>query len=242
MTTVSEIVSAAVRQLGISNLQGTKLSQCREALNIMLKDWALLPSGIGRTTRENFTLTSGTAEYTMGSGKDFDTTQPLRIVKSFVRSNAIDYPVGIFSVDGYGGVSQKATADRPHSLYRERYYGYDNLVLFPVPNAAYDLHIWSHKPLGTYTSLDDDLELPPEYEPAIKYNLALVVAPELAVKPYPSTVAMASRAFKGLRNMNRPPIPRLNTNIFSGSRTGALFDVVDPDLQVGFPYIFPITL
>lgn len=225
MTTVRQIVTAAVRQLGINNLQASKLGECREALNTMLIEWAMMPSGIYAATRENFTLVSGTAEYTIGSGATLNTTRPVNIVKAFVRVSSTDYMLSLVSLQEYGSISIKSTSGQPQALYHERGHTTDTILLWPTPDSAYDLHLWSHKPLGTYTSLDDSLNLPPEYEPAIKYNLALVVAPELAVQPYPSTVAMATKSFKALRNMNMNPVPKLITNPFSGPYSFGDFDI-----------------
>lgn len=212
MTTVSTILNAAIRQLGITNPSATQLSNCMTALNMMLYDWATTPGGVYKVTRESFSTVSGTASYTMGSGATFDTTKPVRITNAYITDNSTDYPIEIISADDYARISLKSTSARPYNLYQEHDDTQDVIFLYPTPDAVYTLNLWSRKPLGAYTSTSDTLTLPPEYEPALKYNLAIVYAPELAVQPYQSTVIMATKTLRNLKRLNTSPAPRISTD------------------------------
>lgn len=203
MSTVGTIVNAAVRQHGITNLSATKLDQCREALNFMLIDWASSPQGVYAVTRESFTLTATDNEYTIGPSQDFDTVKPIRVIRAFLRdSSGLDSPLDVISSKDYAEESLKSESQRPYSLYRECGETSDSLVFYPTPDSAYGFHIWSHKPLGSYSALTDDLSLPDGYEPTIKYNLAVVIAPELAVQPSQVTIELAYKSFKNLTRKN----------------------------------------
>lgn len=214
--TVAEITKAAFRLVTRDrNPTSEEYADMLEALNLMLQEWATGHLGLHQVTRENFTISSGTAEYTIGSGQTFDTSLPIKIHRAFVRQSNVDYPVEIYSAADYARQTLKSTVQtRPWKLYFERGASSGTILLYPVPDQNYSLHLYSYKPLATYTSVSDDLGLPPEYEPAIKYNLAIDIAPEFGANLDQSIVARATQNIRSLKRLHSQPVPKTSTGIF----------------------------
>jgi len=203
MSTVSDIVNAACRQLGFTPTANEAADGLR-ALNLLLVSLASSPQGLYQTARESFTLTSGTASYTIGPSGAFNTTQPVRIVSAFVRNGDIDYPLSThkLTAEEYASIAQKSMGGMPEHYFFERGATTGTIILYPTPDSAYALHIYSHKPLAQYTSLSDTITLPPEYEPMLKFQLAVDLAAEFGIQIPPQVAVRADNLLAELKRMN----------------------------------------
>lgn len=218
---VSQMANASCRLLGFEP-NADELADVIEALNLMLQEWSVSPNGIFAVTRESFTLTIGTAEYTWGTAGTWTTARPNRIVNAFIREGDIDRPLATyFGSSDYAALSQKASPGRPTALYHERSYPLAKVLLYPTPDAAYVLHVYSLKPLGAYTSGSDDLALPPEFEPAIKFNLALDLSLEFGKPVEAFIVKRAADTLAALKGMYAHAVPQISTDPFGAEGSGA---------------------
>lgn len=230
MSTVAAIVNAACRQLGFTP-DAAESADGMEALNLLLKEWATSPLGIYRVTRESFTMTAAKGEYTIGSGGDFDTVRPIKLLAAFIRVSDMDNPITGLHISEYASLGNKLTSGMPSVIYAEPAYPLGILVFYPVPDTAYTLHLYSHKPLGAYTSLSADLALPPEYEPALKFNLAVELAAEFGRDLRPQTAVRATQTLDNLKQLHSHPVPSINTNPFGG--VGQMATASQEVLEVG---------
>jgi hypothetical protein len=73
--------------------------------------------------------------------------------------------------------------------------------LYPVPTAAHSLVAYSLKPL-TALAAADTLSLPPGYTRAIRYNLAMELAPEYGKQVDQILMGIASEAKADLKRSN----------------------------------------
>jgi len=221
MTTANDLIKAACRQLQFEP-DANEAADALEALNIMLNLWAI-EGGIYQVTRENWSLTASTASYTIGSSQDLDTTLPVDIIRAFIRDSDIDYPIDTyFGVEDYALIEQKSLETRPQALYFDRGYATGTIFLYPTPDSAYDFHLWSKKPLATYSSLSDTLTVPVMMEAAIKYNLAVELAAEFGRDIAPQTALRADQTVSALKRYLKHPVPTLVTNPFSPHGRGKM--------------------
>lgn len=227
--TVGQLIASALRQIvpGISP-NSTEYDDGMQALNLLLQEWSLTPAGRYGLTREEFALTASDAEYTLGPGGDFSTVKPVRLHKVFTRTDGIDYPCEVYySSDEYAAETQKALSDRPSKVLVLEGGTTNTLLFYPTPDSAYAVHIWSFKGFNmnsttsfAYTSTTQSLGLPPQYEPALKWNLAAELCEEFG-KPLTQRIAMrADETLKKLRLINQRPVPPVNTDVFSTSGGG----------------------
>jgi hypothetical protein len=101
----------------------------------------------------------------------------------------------------------------------------DNLRLYPYPSTAYSIFLLTEKPLTSLSTLDTSLSLPPGWDRALVYNLALELAPEYGQQPDASIVKIANDSLDNIRMATiraRPmdAYPKIvnNRNVWSGWR------------------------
>lgn len=225
MATVRSVIQAAGRKIGLADMTPEELSDGMASLNAMLEEWSASPQGVSAITRETFSLVSGTASYTVGSGGDFDTTWPSKIVSAFLRVDGSDHPLAVFSSQEYAYTGEKALSDRPAALYYERTYPLGTFFFWPTPDASYTGHLYSRKGIPTYTSLDTTIALPPEYLPAITWNLPVEMAPEYEeYKLSDVVIAKALSTLATIKKINAHPVPQIRTDVIGRKASTSLFD------------------
>jgi len=205
--TPRDLIKGALRAYGAIATGQTPsaalMKDCLESLNLMLKAWSARRLFIYHTEWENFTLTAGTASYTIGSGGDFDTTRPNKIQGAFIRDDGgTDHPVDVIGEDRYRRLTLKSNQTRPDRLHYDPNYPLGKIYLYPTPADAEALHLFSLKTLTTFTSLSATIQVPGEYEEALKFNLAVRLAPEDGMT--------VSQDVKDLAKDGRDTIRRIN--------------------------------
>jgi hypothetical protein len=189
------------------------------ALNAMLNEWSTRRYGIYTVTHEEFTLTIDDGEYSIGSGGDFDTPRPIKILDAFIRdADTTDYDIEIIDREWYNDRPRKTTAGIPFYLYYEPSFPLGKVFIYFVPDKAYTLVIDSQKALAQYTNTANSLNLPPEYETALKFNFAIDWANELGVDPSNLVVTRAAETLRNLKALHSVPIPKVDTRPFDNSR------------------------
>lgn len=172
------------------------------ALNDLLHSWyadnVLVPS----LTREELSLSVGKAEYTIGDGADLDTTRPMSISSLVVRDGGTDYYLDEIPQEWWAAIAIKDIKARPQQFYYEESYPNGTLRLDYEPDSAYPIFLSSYKPFSDFADLSDEMNLPPMYERALRFNLAMDLAPEYG-REVPQTVAMqAEKALNDVRQRN----------------------------------------
>jgi len=179
MTTASDIITRAGRAL--CYLGRTEVLSAADAtdglacFNEMLQSWSNETLMSYVTLQRNFSLTSGTATYTIGSGGTINSTRPYDIVSAFLRdSNNNDYPITIVSRQQWDNIGQKTqTSQMPDTLFYSSEYPLGVINIFPVPLLTYQVFFNSTLDQVEYSLLTSTLSLPVGYELAYILNLAL---------------------------------------------------------------------
>ena len=226
METAREHIRRTLQLIGVvgqgEDVSAAEANDALAALNDMLGTWSIM-GAVFAETREEFALTPGTASYTIGTGGDFDTERPIRIVKAFIDRGNISYPLQVLDQVAYADLSFKDQTGLPCDLYYDAGFPLGNIVLNPVPNSSDTLNIYSEKPLTGPATLDTVLSFPPGYSRGFRFNLAVDVAPEYGI-PVSAEVqrgaASSLRAIKKSVRMNDDNRLRAsNTLIRMGNRT-----------------------
>lgn len=241
MATVGDLILSAGRKIGVNGMTSAEIADCFTALNMMLHQWAAMPTVKNAVTRETVTLTSGTATYTVGSGGALNTVWPIEIKSAFIRKNNDDSPLYAISAEEYAYTGEKDYTGQPQVLYYERTYPLGTFMFWPEPDEAYSVHLWSIKSFQTFAAIDDTVTLPPEYEAAIMWNLALEMAPEFEREPSMIVMERSVSTLNTIKRMNAKPVPQIKTDVIC-SRQASTRDLFDYDLNTGFPYTFPFIL
>jgi len=220
MATANTITDAAYKKCGILSPDDTQDADALEALNNMVSAWGLEHLSPYKT-RENFPLVSGTAEYTIGDGGDFDTVRPIRILNCYLTdSSGYSYPVGIsLSAKDYNRINLKTAESRPTKLYFLTEYPLAKIIFNYEADAVYTAYFEFEKQITEFAALTTTVTLPNEYKEALIYNLAVKLAEDDSIQ-LPPSVTEAAGALKFLisrmLDVNRStPISRFEMNGYS---------------------------
>lgn len=206
MTTARTIIESSLRKIGaltkFDDLSADEAVDGLESLNQMLDSWSTDGLIVFARSWEVFNLTGGDGEYTIGSGADFNTTRPNHIIEAFVRSDTTDYPLEIITEeDYYKKIVDKSSQGIPDYLCYDTAFPNGRIRLWPVPSSSLALHLLSEKPFSAY-ALDDTVSLPPGYEMAIIYNLAIIQAPEYGQPASGDIVGIAMESLGSIKRNN----------------------------------------
>ena len=192
-------------------------------LNSMMESWSLERLMCYQIVEESKALTTSDGTYTIGSGGDWDTTRPTRIVDPcFVRdSSSNDYPVKVINAEAYGRITLKTVdGSYPQYLFYDAAYvsGLGTIYLWPEPSASLTLYINSWKQLQTFALISTTVVLPPGYQRAIESNLAIdLAAGYRSVSQEVIKIARESKA--AIMSVNLPDtFMRLDVGVARGNR------------------------
>lgn len=206
MATAQTVIDAALRLMSIKSPSSGDRDNGLLALNSLLGLLSAQKLVIQQIINESFTLTIGTSSYTIGSGGDFDTVRPTRIVDAWIRnSNDRDYPVELMTRERYNDIEIKTIETRPDRLYYATEYSLGKIYFNTEPSAAETLYIDSWKPLTALAALGTTVDLPPEYEDFLILTLAVRYAPEKSVVMVPTVYVDAKEAKKVIKSLNAEP-------------------------------------
>lgn len=212
--TGQEMVSASLRLIGALAANETpgasEAASALQALNDMLDSWSNERLTIFSIVREVFSLTAGKQTYTMGAGGDFATTRPMKIenavIQLSVNSPTVEIPMRILNKDQYAGIIVKTVeSSYPLYLYNDDAFPLANVSVWPVPSATCSAALYSSKPLSNISTLTTALSFPPGYQEAIKFNLAIRLAPEYGRQVPDAIAAIAMESKANIKRMNIKP-------------------------------------
>lgn len=202
MSTGKDILIQALKVAGLVSAAQKPaaylLADARNLYNLMVDLWSA--DSIYYASRETLSLVSGTSSYTIGSGADLDTTRPVKIFDSHIIIDNTEYPCDAIDWEKYQSIPDKTVGGRPGWVQYDPTEPDGTLRFFYVPDEAYSFILTSLKPLPTMTvaNMNDELNLQPGYEFAIKYNLGVMISLDNGRQLSPLVTAAASKSYKSL--------------------------------------------
>lgn len=227
--TLRELLLSSMRLIGVGDaVTNDELNDAISALNLMLQGWATPPHNltVQALTHETKTLTAGTATYTIGVGGDINSARPTDIQHAFIRdASNYDWPLDKIGVIEYQQEPDKTTQARPEKFAYEPVHSLGKIYLHPTPNAAETLCIDSIKPLAdlAYSGLGTTLTLPGETLVAVKFNLAIELAPEFGAQPSQVVIVRAQETLQSLKDATAVTRLRQISPEFSSRKTWDFF-------------------
>lgn len=210
MATARDIITRSLQKIGaLTKNQSPSADEADDglvALNGMIGMWSNDSLMTIARTLENFPLVSNTSTYSIGPGQTFNTVRPIQIIDMYVRSGTIDYPMSPISDDMYANIQFKPALGIPEFYNYSNGYPSASIKLYPVPSSNYQLYILSEKELTSFASLDTVVSLPPGWEMALVYNLAILLAPEYGQPVSQDTASIAASSLRAIQkavNKNR---------------------------------------
>jgi hypothetical protein len=189
ISTALDVIKQAMKIIGVlspgEEPSSEEATDALDKLNGMLNVMGYNPFLTTTNVEDTHTLVASTGSYSIGSGQTIDTVKPIRIVKAFLRdAGNIDYPINLISRDVYADKSDKATfTGRPTDLFYDPGVAQQatqtgTIYLYPNPDSAYTLYIYSEKEFTEFSALTSTFTFPSSYKLMLIYNLALLLCPE----------------------------------------------------------------
>jgi hypothetical protein len=211
VTTAREIVEQAHRDAGAlglgQTLNAANVQEGFKRLNQMIGGWRAKRWMVFHLV-ELSVVCDGSPFYTIGSGGDFNVpVPPPKIEAAFVRQvvgvQNVDWPLTIIgSREEYSRIGIKTIENFPSQLFYDTAWPLGKVYLYPVPDVPYQVHIVVRDVLGAFPSLDSVLTLPPEYEEAMRMQLARRIAPTFGKKLDPEYLRLAGAAMDNVVTSN----------------------------------------
>ena len=216
MATYRDLITGSLRLLGIKAqgqvATGAEAVDALAVLNEMIDQWNASDALLYTTTTQVFPLVTPKQSYTIGpSGEIALTVRPARLNGAWLRNNTnlpnTDTRMTILSDTEYGNIIAKTvTTTIPYYIYLDRQWPLGNLYLWPVPSSSsYSLVLQFLSALNSGVGLDDSENLPPAYRQALRFNLAVLLAPEYGLEPSQTIVNTAMTSKMLIQQSNFQP-------------------------------------
>jgi hypothetical protein len=208
-----DIITLALKKAGVVGVgQTPEAEDTNDAfsdLNMMLGQWSRRRWLVFHLV-DVAKVSTGAASYTVGPGGDFNVARPDRIESAYVRSlqqpapNRPDYPLSVVtSMEDYAAVGLKSIVGFPRRVFLDSGFPTGTLYPWPIPTTGlYEIHLLFKADLTGFANLTDDINLPPEYQEAILYNLAVRLAASYKEPLDPVVVAIAKSSLNTVRSSN----------------------------------------
>lgn len=117
----------------------------------------------------------------------------------------VSYGIKFINQLQYNNIAVKTVQSTyPQVLFVNNTFPNITLSVYPVPNRVLEFHFISVQRLSEPATLETQLEFPPGYLRAFRYNLALELAPEFNVEPPAEVRRVAMYSKRNLKRINNP--------------------------------------
>lgn len=179
------IITAALRKIG-AVAQGASpttedLTNGMQALNALVSEYQTFGMPLWKRTQYSLALVASTTTYTIGIGQSINIAFPLKVLEAVIRdSSGSAQVVNQISRDAFNLLNTGVTG-KPVQFTYQPYTNYGILKVWPSPNTAYTMEITYQAPVEGFTSASETPDFPQEWQNALIYGLAALLAPEYGV-------------------------------------------------------------
>lgn len=212
--TGQDLISSSLRLIGVVAAGETATdAEAQDALivlNMMLEAWGAERLSVFTLTIRNFSLTPGTQTYTFGTGGTFNAARPPRIEYANIvslnnPSQPLELPLEMLTDSGWSQIPVKNVSSAlPLKMYDDGGFPLRNISFWPIPNVAVQVNFYCWTALSSFSDLFTDTLFPPGYLEALRYNLAVRLAPEWQRPVDPTVAAMAIQSKQRIKSINAP--------------------------------------
>lgn len=214
MSTANDIIRLALKDIGALGTGQSPLPEDSNdallTLNQMIAQWNKKRWMVYHLVEQAF-ISTGAQTYTIGPGGNFPVAKrPDQINAAFFRSlllsssNQVDYPMQVLtSREDYSRITLKKMTSFPEYLFYDAVFPTGILFPWPILQATiYELHIVYKDSLASFPTLATAFALPEEYEMALRYNLAVKMAPSYGADVPQDVRALAREGREVIRGAN----------------------------------------
>lgn len=185
-------------------IPGDIFTRCLSELNDLLESLSIDRNVVVGDSERSFPLTSGTENYTYGSGGDFDSAQPVVIKdESFVRQGDTDYPVKIISTAEYREIKSKGSTGIPKYMAYEVGSSLTTVYLYPTPTSGLTLHMKVTEPVTSFADLTTEYTLQTGGNRMLIHNFAVELCGSFGKSVTKELASSAWESLQLIKSQNR---------------------------------------
>jgi hypothetical protein len=236
--TAGELINSALRLIGqLAEAEVPSAATSQDALtafNQMIDSWNTERLSVFCTQDQVYTWPVNEIKRTLGPTGNIDLNPQQRPIlvddSTYFRDPQTNVSNGIKMINQsqYNGIAVKTvTSTYPQVMFVNMTFPDIEIYIYPKPTRALEFHFISVQLLAEPTSLNTVIAMPPGYLRALRYNLAMELAPEFGVEPSPQVQRIAMTSKRNLKRINNPDdlmtLPyaivanRQRFNIYSGN-------------------------
>lgn len=212
--TLLDVITDSITYIGQAGI-GRSISpeQAQQALrkaNRMLQKWSLQKLMLYFITVRAFLLSANVQDYTVGpTGVPFGAvTRPVFVESGIaaVPNSSMQNPLNILDKTQWDALPDSGVVCGPNgtpaSVWPE--YTYPNLAFHvsPIPSTAVTIRLGTWEILQQFVAITDVLNLPPGYEEALMYNLAVEISGDYDQPVTSDLAALAADALNTIKTNN----------------------------------------
>lgn len=226
--TPADIIKLALKTanvLGVGQTASAEdMNDAFNMLNMMLAQWQRRRYMVYQLVTASC-QGNGAVSYTVGPGGDFDIHRPSKLESAYFRQNQntplpVDYPLTILRArEDYNRISIKNLNSFPQYAFYDAANPLGNLFVWPLPSSQYEIFITVMLELQQFTTIEDQITLPPEYKAAMLWNLTLELYPLYGLPPSDVVKGKAEASMRIIEEANAQ-IPQLVMPAAVRSRSG----------------------
>jgi hypothetical protein len=233
-----DLVKSAMRALGAiasgENPSAAELNDGLAAANQMFDSWNAQRLMVFTVDSVAFPLTNNKQTYTLGPGGDFDSPRPPQIdwasiIYTGSSPQPLEIPIEVITdpKEWRDIVLKGTTSSFPTAVYDDGGFPFRNLMVWPVPgqNVQINLYVWSA--LSQFPDGKTVLTFPPGYAEAIRFNLAIRLAPDFQAEPSQTLVELAISSLAVVKSINIPILEMACDDALLSGRGGSGSGYID---------------
>lgn len=215
MATVRQLITDTFKLIGARAAgevpRDDEMTDGFNRLNNMISSWTLQKLTIHSITRTEYDLVSGQGTYEIGpTAADFVQARPVwinrvGIIQNNNPSQPIELPMEIQTTKDWATeIPVKNTFSALSTkVYIDGAFPNRNMTFWPIPNVGnLDIAIYWPQAITQFTTVDDTVAWPDGYEEAVRYNLAIRLAPEFGREINQVIVAVARDTLSWIKTAN----------------------------------------
>lgn len=214
----SDLISASLMEIGALSpgevLPAAEQSQGSLVLTQMLDAWQAERLYVWGIQRVLLVPAALKAIYTLGPGGDFNLPRPAKIVRFGVVNlgnplQPVELQLDSLTPQKWAEIPVKnIAAALPSRVWDDQAFPQRNLSYWPVPNVQVNFTVYQWSTITVWPDYVTDVTFPPGYAEAIRYSLAIRLAPSFgaAAMVTPLLTELARAAVNRIKAMNAPMI------------------------------------
>jgi hypothetical protein len=163
-------------------------------LNQLLDSWSIQGLAVYRREFSPYVTAASQASYVIGAGEEWDGARPTAIAEAYVTIDGYDYGLRVLTDSEYASEPNKTLESSvPESIYYDPAYPDGRVYVVPVPDTALTITLVHDEAFTALASVSTSLSFPPGYERALRYALAVELAPEFGKTPSPIVMRVTTQ-------------------------------------------------